>query len=110
MSERQMVKIIKEICSENEIDLKSFSYDWILKLSANNRKMFIIGYKFPNNNASIEQICDDKAALSDILSEQGIPHIIHYYISVPNAKHQYMAATGDWKRMSNLLNRYGQVN
>ena len=36
MSERQMVKIIKEICSENEIDLKSFSYDWILKLLANN--------------------------------------------------------------------------
>lgn len=109
MSERQMVKIIKEICSENEIDLKSFSYDWILKLSANNRKMFIIGYKFPNNNASIEQICDDKAALSDILSEQGIPHIEHHYFSVPNAKHQYMAASGDWKRMSNLLDRYGRV-
>lgn len=105
---RQLVKIVKEICTENGIDLKSFSYDWILQLSSNNRKMFILGYKFPNNNASIEQICNDKSALSDILTIHKIPHVEHYYFMSPNNE-QYSSADGDWNRMKALLLKYKKI-
>lgn len=105
---RQLVKIIKEICAENAIDLKSFSYDWILQLSANGRKMFIYGYKFPNNNASIEQICNDKSALSDILTISQIPHVPHHYFMSPN-NDQYTGENGDWYRMNELLNKYKKI-
>lgn len=105
---RQLVKIVKEICAENDIDFISFSYDWILQLSANGRKMFIYGYKFPNNNAAIEQICNDKSALSDILSIHKIPHVEHYYFMSPNNK-QYTGENGDWNRMEKLLHEHKKI-
>lgn len=108
MSERQLVRIIREICSENEIEFKSFSYNWILQLSANSRRMYIYGYKFPNNNAAIEQICNDKSALSDILYEHKISHVEHYYFASPNNA-QYVDQAGDWPRMIELLHRYRRI-
>lgn len=105
---RQLVKIVKEICEENAIDFKSFSYDWILQLSANGRKMFIYGYKFPNNNASIEQICNDKSALSDILAVQKIPHVEHHFFMSPNNA-RYTGENGDWDRMEELLYQHKAV-
>lgn len=105
---RQLVKIVKEICEENAIDFKSFSYDWILQLSANGRKMFIYGYKFPNNNASIEQICNDKSALSDILAVHKIPHVEHHFFMSPNNA-RYTGENGDWDRMEELLYQHKAV-
>ena len=105
---RQLVKIVKDICLENNIDFQSFSYDWILQLSANSRKMFIYGYKFPNNNASIEQICNDKSALSDILAANNIPHVRHYYFMSPNNE-QYTGENGDWDKMKGLLHKYKKL-
>lgn len=105
---RQMVKIIKEICQENNISIQGFSHDWILQLCANNRTMFIYGYKFPNNNASVEQLCSDKSALSDILSIHGIPHIPHHFFMSPNNR-QFLAPDGDWGVMQSLLRKYKKV-
>lgn len=105
---RQLVKIVKEICLESSIDYKSFSYDWILQLSANGRKMFIYGYKFPNSNASIEQICNDKSALSDILDLHKVPHVRHYYFMAPNNE-QYVGKNGDWDRMKALLREHKKI-
>ena len=58
---KQLVKIVKEICSEEGFDFKAYSSDYIMQIStiSNDYKknnMFILGNKFPNNNASIEQI------------------------------------------------------
>ena len=105
---RQLVKIVKEICHENEITFQGFSYDWILQLTANNRTMFIYGYKFPNNNAAIEQICNDKSALSDILSAHKVPHIPHSYFISSNNK-QYTPLQGNWEKIQSLLRQYGKV-
>ena len=105
---RQIVKIIKEICEENSIEFKSFSYDWILQLSANNKTMFIYGYKFPNNNAAVEKICNDKAAMSDVLKEHCIPHVEHFYFMSPNNK-QYTGINGDWNRMTSLLTKFEKL-
>lgn len=107
-SSRQLVKIIREISSENNISFKTYSYEWIIQLSANNRNMFIFGYKFPHNNASIEQICNDKSALSDILSAHNIPHVKHYYFMSPYNTN-YTGENGDWERMTNLLNTHKRI-
>lgn len=108
MESRQLVKIVKEICQDNDISFQGFSYDWILQLNANSRTMYIYGYKFPNNNAAIEQICNDKSALSDILTAHKIPHIPHHYFMSPNNK-QYTDPNGNWEAMRSLLRQYGKV-
>lgn len=105
---RQLVKIVKEICKEHKITFQGFSYDWILQLTANCRTMLIYGYKFPNNNAAIEQICNDKSALSDILSTHNIPHIPHCFFISPNNK-EYIPSRGNWDKMQALLQQYGKV-
>lgn len=64
---RNFVKIIKEICEEENIDLKSFSYDLIFQLSKNGINNYIIGYQFGLNVASIHSICCDKSAASEIM-------------------------------------------
>ena len=105
---RQLVKIVKEICRDHGITFQGFSSDWIIQLTANGHTMFIHGYKFPNNNAAIEQICNDKSALSDILSAHKIPHIPHSYFSSPNNK-QYASSQSSWNKMQSLLQEYGKI-
>lgn len=105
---RQLVKIVKEICQEHNISLQSFSDEWILELTTNSRTMYIYGYKFPNNNASIEQICNDKSALSDILNAHNIPHVPHYYFISPNNQLD-MDPNGDCGKMQALLHQYGTL-
>lgn len=99
---RKLVKIVKEICKEHGITFQGFSYDWILQLTANCRTMLIYGYKFPNNNAAIEQICNDKSALSDILSAHNIPHIPHSYFISPKNK-EYIPSQGNRDKMQVFL-------
>ncbi len=103
-----MVKIIKEICTEEGISLMRFSYDWILRLNANNREMYIIGYKFPNNNSAIEHICNDKAALSDILSSHKLPHIEHTFFPAPS-RNGCDEPQGIWNKLEEMLNQYGRI-
>lgn len=104
---REIVKIIKDICVEEKIKFESFSNDYILKLEKNHRTMYIFGNKFPNNNASIEQICNDKAALSDILHCYKIPHVEHYYFDSPVLE-DYCPTSGNWQKMMNLLKKYSK--
>ena len=82
--ESELLKIIKEISEERGYELKTYSDDFILQIINNDKVMFIYGYKFPNNNASIEQICDDKAGLSSLLGYYNIPHIDHFYFYSKN--------------------------
>ena len=103
-SNRQLIKIVKEICQEHGITFQGFSSDWVIQLTANDHTMFIHGYKFPNNNAAIEQICNDKSALSDLLSAHRIPHVPHSYFSS-----SYPPPQDNRKRMQSLLQEYGKI-
>ena len=107
-SNRQLIKIVKEICQEHGITFQGFSSDWVIQLTANDHTMFIHGYKFPNNNAAIEQICNDKSALSDLLSAHRIPHVPHSYFSSPYNK-QNPPPQDNRKRMQSLLQEYGKI-
>ncbi len=76
---RQLVKIIREICQEQDIVLQEFSESWILKLTKDNKTTFIFGYRFENNSATTMAICNDKVATYMLLDNADIPCIEHFF-------------------------------
>lgn len=72
-----LVKALKEICLEENINLVSFSKDWIFKLEKNNKVQYITGFKFPNNVMSTAEICNDKVGLCTVLNHYDIPCVTH---------------------------------
>jgi glutathione synthase/RimK-type ligase-like ATP-grasp enzyme len=107
-SQRPLVTIIKEICSESGIDLESFSYDWIFRLSKNEKVAHIFGYQFGNNSATSQLICADKCATSDILLFNGVPTVKHDFFMSP-ININYVGVSGNWERILELLKNYGKV-
>ena len=105
---RQLVKLIEDICKEDGIKLESFSDNWILQLTNKDEKKCIIyGYKFPNNGASIGKVCDDKAALSDILKSNNIPCVEHLYFEGP--KSPMTGSQGLFFPLFELLEKHGKL-
>ena len=107
-SQRLMVKIIKEICVEENIHCESFSFDWILRLSKNGKVAHIYGYQFENNSASTQLICTDKSATFDVLNSNGIPAVEHRFFISPE-DFQYIDGGGNWQGMLELLERYHRL-
>lgn len=107
-SQRIMVKIIKEICAEKDILCESFSYDWILRLSKNDKTVHIYGYQFENNSATAQLICTDKCATSDLLLSRGIPVVEHKFFISPD-DFQYIGVNGNWQGMLDLLDQYKKL-
>lgn len=107
-SQRPFVKILKEICSESNIELTSFSYDWIFHLSRDGKAAHIFGYQFGNNSATSQLICADKCATSDILLFNNIPAVKHdFFMSPTNIN--YVGVTGNWASISKQLHKYGKL-
>ena len=104
-NERMIVRIIKEICTDEAINFTSFSYDWILRLEKDNKSGFIYGYNFGINNASAAKICDDKCAVSDVLIQYGIPTAVHYLFMSPE-NIGYIGQSGSWGNITKLFDKY----
>lgn len=107
-STRNFVKIIKEICIEEAIEMRSFSYDWIFKLHKNGVFNYIIGYQFGLNNSSVHSICCDKSAASEIMTSFDIPNVEHYFFMSPIAQ-KYVGQHGSWNGMLDLLNKHEKL-
>lgn len=99
------VKIIKEICREEEISIASFSCDFMFRLVKNGKINYIFGYQFGLNSASSHMICEDKSTTSELLSSAGIPNVEHRcFMSPTNMK--YIEADGNWKGILSMMDRY----
>ena len=107
-SESNFVKIIKEICEEEQISLTSYSYDWIFELARDGKIRYILGYQFGLNTASVNSICCDKAAASEIMTAHGIPNIEHRLFASPGEQ-KFVGKTGCWASLIDLLNRKGTL-
>ena len=107
-SERQLVKIVTEICAEQGIALRKTFYDYILELERGCRRIFIFGHRFPNNRASVQELCDDKAALAEVLAAHGIPAVEHHLFMSP-ANTFYIGADGNWVDLRRLLAKHGRL-
>lgn len=80
MACRVIVDIIKNYCETNNISLKFISSDWIIKLTKNNIIRYIHGYQFDLNSAGTLMICNDKSAVSEVLTSLDIPNVKHTLI------------------------------
>ncbi len=92
-----LVKALNEICKEENINITSFSKDWVFRLEKDGVVKFINGFKFPCNDMSVAEICNDKIALSDILNFYKISHIEH----IPVFDTDYESVTDDF--LENIL-------
>lgn len=101
-TQRPIVRIVQEICAEEGISCESFSYDWIFRLSRQDRTAHIYGYQFGNNSAATQLICTDKSATSDLLAAQNIPVVKHHFFISP-ADMDYIGVQGNWQRLLQLL-------
>lgn len=79
MERRQIVKIIEEISKENGYKLNLFSDEWLVVIENGEKKMFIPSFRFPNNDAGVAGLCNDKCALSEYLTYNRIPCIPHTF-------------------------------
>lgn len=107
-SASNFVKMIKEICGEENIDLKSFSHDWVFRLQKNGVNRYLIGYQFGLNTASVDAVCCDKSAASEIMSSLDIPNVEHYFFMSP-AEQQYIGAAGNWDSLLQKLKEHGRL-
>ena len=103
---RALVRIVQEICSEKDIHCTSFSHNWILKLTKDDRSGIIFGYNFGLNSSSSAALCKDKCAASEVLAHSRIPHIPHHLFVSPDDAHQ-IEQTGSWEKLYRLLEEYG---
>ncbi len=104
---RQLVKIVEEICKEDNIEYASFSDNYIIQLSKNGKNTMIYNYKFANNDAAISKICDDKAGLSEVLKYNNIPHIPHLYFE--DSSSPMVGKEGIWGTLTKMLKDNGKL-
>ena len=109
-SDRLIVKIIKEICEEQNYSLSLYSYDWIMRIrrAGCDKNMFIYGYQFPQNDLAAGEICGDKAALYYVLADSGIPAAEHNFFMSPSNMH-YIGEGGNWDRLCGLLDKHKKL-
>ena len=99
------VRILGEICDEENIAMSSYSSDWAFCLKKNGKRAFILGYQFGLNLSSVQQICRDKNITSEVLREEGIPSVYHSCFMTPVFQ-SYVGADGNWRELIRLLEKY----
>ena len=107
-AETNFVKIIREVCREEDIELRSYSADWIFRLDKNGRHDVILGYQFGLNSASVNMLCQDKCAASELMTEFGIPNIEHVLFASPENQ-KFMGFPGFWRDLLKMLDKYKTV-
>ncbi len=96
--ERQMVRIIKDLCEEKNIQFEAFSDDWILRLTKNDNSHYIYGYNFGLNNGASVAISNDKVATYQLLSVAHIPAVPHLLASTRATQHdEWSSQANEWE-------------
>lgn len=109
MKEKTFHKIIKELCSEMNINLKRISYDWILELSKNDRVIHIMGNKFDLNTEAAGNIASDKYATYEILRLRKIPVIKHTMLFNPQTRSGYTTVNKNNEIINRQINKYKKI-
>ncbi len=105
--ETVFVKIIKEICKEDDIQLTSFD-DWAFCLSKGGERRFIYGYQFGLDNAAVAAILKDKASASEMMEKAGIPHVPHWCVMSP-AHPEFCTLNSGWEFLERVFKKYKDI-
>ena len=104
-NERQIIKILKEIAKENKYKIATYSDNWAVKITKDKQDLFMYGYKFPLNSGATEQICNDKALVSDILKEGGVPRVTHDFFMRKTSRN-IVGILDQWDNVETLFKKY----
>lgn len=102
--ETVFVKIIKEICREDQIGLTSFD-DWAFCLRKGDRHNFIYGYQFGLDNAAVAAILKDKAAASEMMTAAELAHVPHWCVMSP-AHPEFCSLDSGWLFLEEIFSAY----
>jgi len=95
--ERILVRIIKELALELDIDARFFSQDWIISLSKNRSTHYIYGYQWGLNSAAAQLMAKDKTAAYEILDHRGIKAVEHKLFFSHDIQAAYTGQKGYWE-------------
>ena len=102
------ISLIREICSEENIEIKSFSDGWAHQLKKNGKQCYIVGYQFPVNKASSKEICQDKVLTYEVLTDAGIPAAEHLFLPKWEVR-TVPEPSGIVKKALSMLERDGKI-
>ena len=105
MPERIIVRALKEWANTRGITCKTFSQGWIISIEHNAKQSLVYGYNFDINSASASQIACDKAGLSDLLSDAGLPHVAHLLLTHPSLT-GFATEADNWTLASEMAQKY----
>lgn len=97
-------KLIRDICHEEGIHVDTFCDAYCLKLSKNNKTTFIYDSIFENNSSSVYKLLRDKSAVSEILSQQSVPTVEHYYFYSNTANYNDI-----WLKLEQLFEQHKKI-
>jgi glutathione synthase/RimK-type ligase-like ATP-grasp enzyme len=95
---RQFVRIIKEYCANNAIEVLSLSHDWIFVLRGKAGNKIIFGYDLGLNPSTVQAAAKDKAAAFQVLQSLGIPAVPHMMFLAPRFL-RHIELEGNWQRI-----------
>jgi len=96
--ERFLVRILKEICAEKAINLEVLSHGWVFRMEKDGQIRHVYGNNFDIDTAATQKIVSDKAAVSELFTHLGVPHVEHKMFLNPFFA-DYVSSKGNWERM-----------
>ncbi|EDP97597.1 hypothetical protein U8527_04570 [Kordia algicida OT-1] len=106
-NQRNLVRIVYDIAKDHTIEITSFSFDWILKLSKNGIHKHIFGYNFELNSSTSKMIAGDKSAASDLLEAATIATVQHKLFLNPDLE-KYVGSHGNWQDILKFFHENNQ--
>ena len=106
MEERVLLRIIEEICDEENIDFKTYSFGYIVEMSKDGKHRYIVNGKFDMNSLASGAIMSDKAATFTVLDAHNIPAVEHKIIFNPTTRENYVGKDGVFTEVFNYFDEH----
>ena len=87
---------ICEVCAENDIELDSFSGDYVMRLTKNGITRSIFGAFWDINTAAADRIACDKTACYELLNASGVSAVEHVLFNNPLTRLIWAKPEGSW--------------
>lgn len=103
---KNLIRIIKEIANNLNIECHILSEGWIAQLKKEQKYRYIVGFKFDLNTQATSQLCDDKYALYSIFKNHNIPIIEHKILYNESTMKLYLNDESTKQQAYNYFNEH----
>lgn len=103
---RFFVSSVFEYAQKHALNIRSYSYDWIIEIEKGGVVYPIIGYDVGLNTSTVHQIARDKSACATLLSAHNVPCIPHTIFFKQGTAYSYNEATdAELERIFSIYNK-----